>query len=81
MPKEDSKRVLTFANTEDFISFRQHAYGRGEGGEIELKELGPRFELRRKAHRTLLLELPLEGIPGIPGGVPRSSLIVVRLSL
>ncbi|KAH7726547.1 brix domain-containing protein [Aphelenchoides avenae] len=46
VPKEDSKRVLTFANTEDFISFRQHAYGRGEGGEIELKELGPRFELR-----------------------------------
>jgi len=46
VPKEDSKRVVTFANTEDFVSFRQHTYKRGEGAEIELEELGPRFELR-----------------------------------
>ncbi|KAI1715387.1 brix domain-containing protein [Ditylenchus destructor] len=46
VPKEDSKRVVTFANTEDFISFRQHTYKYGEGGEIELHEQGPRFELR-----------------------------------
>jgi len=46
VPKEDSRRVVTFANTEDFISFRQHSYKTGEGGEIELKELGPRFEMR-----------------------------------
>jgi len=46
VPKPDSKRVVTFANTEDFISFRQHIYRKGEGGEIELTELGPRFELR-----------------------------------
>lgn len=48
VPKEDSKRVVTFANTEDFISFRQHVYRKTEGGNIELEELGPRFELRRK---------------------------------
>jgi len=46
VPKKDSRRVVTFANTEDFISFRQHTYQKGEGGEIQLKELGPRFELR-----------------------------------
>ena len=26
VPKEDSKRVLTFANHDDFISFRHHTY-------------------------------------------------------
>lgn len=38
---------MTFANTEDFISFRQHVYRKGEGAKIELEELGPRFELKR----------------------------------
>jgi U3 small nucleolar ribonucleoprotein protein IMP4 len=46
VPKEESKRVVTFANSEDFLSFRQHSYSRGDGGEIVLKELGPRFEMR-----------------------------------
>jgi U3 small nucleolar ribonucleoprotein protein IMP4 len=78
-PKTDSKRVMTFANRSDFISFRHHNWRRGrnkklrpdsgnkkeeaaeqdEGGEsdeetigtlgrneIELLEVGPRFELR-----------------------------------
>jgi len=26
VPKEDSKRILTFANHDDFISFRHHTY-------------------------------------------------------
>jgi U3 small nucleolar ribonucleoprotein protein IMP4 len=26
VPKEDSKRVMTFANHDDFISFRHHTY-------------------------------------------------------
>lgn len=43
--KEDGKRVLTFSNTEDFISFRHHVWER-IGGEIILKEAGPRFEMR-----------------------------------
>lgn len=49
VPKEDSKRVITFANHDDFISYRHHTYKKGEGGKgIELKEVGPRFQLRRK---------------------------------
>ncbi|CAG0881681.1 unnamed protein product [Cyprideis torosa] len=46
VPKPSSKRVLTFANHEDFIAFRHHTYKKGEGKEIELKEVGPRFQLR-----------------------------------
>lgn len=48
MPKIDSRRIITFSNTEDFISFRHHTYGKDEYGEIKLKEIGPRFEMRRK---------------------------------
>jgi len=47
VPKEDSKRVITFANHDDFISFRHHNIKKVEGGkDIELKEVGPRFQLR-----------------------------------
>jgi len=45
VPKEDSKRVITFACNDDFISFRHHTYQQS-GPEIELKEVGPRFELK-----------------------------------
>ena len=45
VPKEDSKRVLTFANHDDFISFRHHNYKTVEK-KIELSEAGPRFQLR-----------------------------------
>ena len=49
VPIEDSKRVITFANHDDFISYRHHTYKKGEAGKgIELKEVGPRFQLRRK---------------------------------
>ncbi|EFX62396.1 hypothetical protein DAPPUDRAFT_68025 [Daphnia pulex] len=45
--KEDSKRVITFANHNDFISYRHHTYKKGEAGKgIELKEVGPRFQSR-----------------------------------
>jgi len=47
VPKKDSNRVVTFANEEDFISFRQHTFKKDEHGDIELTELGPRFEMRR----------------------------------
>eukprot|EP01129_Flabellula_baltica_P002315 TRINITY_DN12133_c0_g1_i1.p1 TRINITY_DN12133_c0_g1~~TRINITY_DN12133_c0_g1_i1.p1 ORF type:complete len:291 (+),score=59.60 TRINITY_DN12133_c0_g1_i1:31-903(+) len=43
-PKEESKRVITFSNTDDFISFRHHTYK--EGKQVELSEIGPRFEMR-----------------------------------
>lgn len=47
VPKEDSKRVVTFSNQDDFISFRHHAYKKIDGGKsIELHEVGPRFEMR-----------------------------------
>ena len=45
VPKEDSKRVITFANDDDYISFRHHIYKKAEG-KVELKEVGPRFEMR-----------------------------------
>ena len=46
-PKEDSKRVLTFANREDFVSFRHHTYEMPRGAKsVELKERGPRFEMK-----------------------------------
>lgn len=46
VPKPDSRRVMTFANNEDYISFRHHTYKKSNGKEIELKEVGPRFELK-----------------------------------
>jgi U3 small nucleolar ribonucleoprotein protein IMP4 len=46
IPKSDSKRVITFANNKDIISFRHHNYTKNKLNKIELKEIGPRFELR-----------------------------------
>ncbi|KAL3852576.1 hypothetical protein ACJMK2_016197 [Sinanodonta woodiana] len=47
VPKEDTKRVVTFANDNDFISFRHHTYKKTENGrDIEMKEVGPRFEMK-----------------------------------
>jgi len=45
VPKEDSKRVITFANEDDYISFRHHVYKKVDG-KIELSEVGPRFEMK-----------------------------------
>jgi len=47
VPKEDSRRVVTFANHDDSISFRQHTYKRAEGGkDVEMTENGPRFQMK-----------------------------------
>ncbi|KAL3114271.1 hypothetical protein niasHT_014115 [Heterodera trifolii] len=48
VPKRDARRVVTFANTDDFVSFRQHSWkiDSEKGGAVELNELGPRFEMR-----------------------------------
>ncbi|CAB3410788.1 unnamed protein product [Caenorhabditis bovis] len=46
VPKPDSHRVMTFSNTNDYISFRHHVYKTDASGEIELSEVGPRFELK-----------------------------------
>jgi U3 small nucleolar ribonucleoprotein protein IMP4 len=45
VPKEDSKRVITFANHDDYISFRHHTYKRNKQ-DLLLTEVGPRFQLR-----------------------------------
>lgn len=45
VPKEDSKRVITFANHDDYICFRHHTY-RTVDRQVELSEVGPRFQLR-----------------------------------
>jgi len=46
VPKHESKRVITFANRNDFISFRHHMYNKTSHKDVELKEVGPRFEMR-----------------------------------
>lgn len=47
MPKDDTKRVMTFSNDNDYISFRHHVYVKA-ANQVELAEVGPRFEMRRK---------------------------------
>lgn len=59
VPKEESKRVMTFANQDDTVSFRylvnlliiliikrHHTYTKDEHGKVVLKEIGPRAELK-----------------------------------
>lgn len=46
IPKPDSKRVITFANHNDLISFRHHTYEKPDYNKVELSEVGPRFDLR-----------------------------------
>ncbi|GME93599.1 hypothetical protein B5S28_g5122 [[Candida] boidinii] len=43
--KKDSPRVISFINQDDFISVRQHLYLKTKD-DIELSEVGPRFEMR-----------------------------------
>ena len=45
IPKGDSKRIMTFANNNDFISFRHHMYTKNKG-KIAIQEAGPRFEMQ-----------------------------------
>ena len=53
VPKMDTRRIVTFSNDNDHISFRHHVYSK-EGGsssststdKVKLYEVGPRFEMR-----------------------------------
>ena len=45
VPKIDSNRLLSFVNKDDFISFRHHVYKKSKK-DVELDEVGPRFEMR-----------------------------------
>lgn len=47
VPKEDSKRTMAFVNEGDFISFRHHVFVKTSHKEVQLAEVGPRFEMRR----------------------------------
>ncbi|CAN2390853.1 U3 small nucleolar ribonucleoprotein, partial [Pristimantis euphronides] len=44
--KDESKRVITFANQDDYIAFRNHVYRKTDHCNIELSEVGPRFEMK-----------------------------------
>lgn len=57
VPKEDSSRVLTFANEGDFISFRHHVFTKVEG--VQLMEVGPRFEMQ--PYKITLGTMDIEG--------------------
>jgi U3 small nucleolar ribonucleoprotein protein IMP4 len=46
VPKPESKRVMTFHNDSDFISFRHHTFEKPTRNQVELQEVGPRFEMR-----------------------------------
>ncbi|KAI0036044.1 Brix-domain-containing protein [Vararia minispora EC-137] len=46
VPKEDSKRVMTFSNENDFISFRHHVFVKIPPKQVQLAEVGPRFEMK-----------------------------------
>lgn len=47
VPKPDTKRVMTFANQADYVSFRHHTYSMPKGPKsVELKECGPRFDMK-----------------------------------
>eukprot|EP01132_Coremiostelium_polycephalum_P001391 gene1391-1758_t len=46
VPKDDSRRIITFSNRDDYISFRHHIYEKDGHKNILLKEIGPRFELK-----------------------------------
>eukprot|EP00607_Mallomonas_marina_P001221 CAMPEP_0182431372 /NCGR_PEP_ID=MMETSP1167-20130531/48627_1 /TAXON_ID=2988 /ORGANISM="Mallomonas Sp, Strain CCMP3275" /LENGTH=269 /DNA_ID=CAMNT_0024617635 /DNA_START=22 /DNA_END=828 /DNA_ORIENTATION=+ len=45
IPRPESKRVITLANQNDFISFRHHMYSKVKGEPV-IEEAGPRFELQ-----------------------------------
>jgi len=45
-PKEDATRVMIFVNERDFISFRHHVWVKTSHREVQLAEVGPRWEAR-----------------------------------
>eukprot|EP00124_Ichthyophonus_hoferi_P001721 Ihof_evm4s98 gene=Ihof_evmTU4s98 len=45
VPKDTSTRVITFANDSDYVSFRHHTFKKN-GKDLELVEVGPRFEMK-----------------------------------
>lgn len=50
VPKSDSKRLMTFYNNNDLVSFRHHVFTKNQNckhkDEIQISEVGPRFEMQ-----------------------------------
>jgi U3 small nucleolar ribonucleoprotein protein IMP4 len=46
IPKPDSRRVVSFVNQNDFLSFRHYMYTKSKHDEVQLHEVGPRMELK-----------------------------------
>ncbi|XP_069975034.1 U3 small nucleolar ribonucleoprotein protein IMP4 [Penaeus vannamei] len=60
VPKDDSQRVVSFVNWDDWILFRQHTFRKVDGGkDHELQEIGPRFSM--KLYRIILGTVDQEG--------------------
>merc|ERR1712137_256883 len=57
VPKPESCRTIIFANDNDFISFRHHVFEK-QGRHVELKEVGPRFEMKLFLIRLGTLDQP-----------------------
>jgi U3 small nucleolar ribonucleoprotein protein IMP4 len=62
VPKPEATRVLTFDNSNDFISFRHHTFKEKKSGgvteAVTLTEVGPRFEMT--PYRVVLGTLEME---------------------
>lgn len=56
VPRPDTKRVVTFSNQDDFISFRHHMYTQPTRDSVVLHEVGPRFDMRLYQIRMGTLE-------------------------
>ena len=58
VPKEDSKRIITFSNSEDYVSFRHHCFKKSADhkNDVDLNEVGPRFEMKCKLDFLRFLE-------------------------
>jgi len=56
VPKPDTRRIVTFSNDNDFISFRHHMYSKTGMDNVTLHEVGPRFEMRLYQIRLGTLE-------------------------
>ena len=54
--KKQGMLGLTFANENDFISFRHHMYSKPAHDAVALHEVGPRFEMRLYQIRLGTLE-------------------------
>jgi|EP00979_Chaetoceros_neogracilis_P009956 U3 small nucleolar ribonucleoprotein protein IMP4 len=46
VPRIDTRRIVTFSNDNDFISFRHHMFSKSGKDTVTLHEVGPRFEMK-----------------------------------